>query len=80
MGYFIFSEKEHARYSFRRTLIGFLLGALSGVLVAAAISDLALPEEIIDPRMERACVWPRLEGEMTVVTVHQGRILCWRWR
>jgi hypothetical protein len=39
----------------------------------------AAPAPVIDKRMEGACPWPTLEGEMTIVTVMDSKVRCWRW-
>lgn len=60
----------------RRLILGVSLGAALTLLGSHALAP-AAPEP--DPRMEVACQWPKQEGEMTVVTVLQGKVICWRW-
>ena len=36
-------------------------------------------ERVINPTIESSCKWPRHEGEMTVVTVINQKVICWRW-
>lgn len=60
----------------RRFLVGLLFGIAAGVFAAHAAED----HEVVDPRLEKGCKWPKLEGEMTVTTVYKGELICWRWR
>jgi len=55
------------------------------ILVAVALNLWAsiiwpAAQAVSDPRMESACSWPRVEGAMTVVTVMDGKVVCWKWR
>ena len=63
-----------------RALVSALLGAILGALLYAQAGTARTIQEVVDPRLEKACAWPTLEGEMTVVTVHNDRVLCWRWK
>ena len=68
---------------YRRVYTSIVLGFAFGVTVMLGLYyHLANsePTPVIDPRLEKACKWPTLEGEMTVATVHNDRLLCWRWR
>ena len=67
----------------RRLFGGIALGFALGVTVAIGLyyhMAEAEPKPVLDPRMESACKFPQSEGEMTVVTVHNDRVLCWRWK
>ena len=59
--------------------LGFALGVTASLGLYYHLAD-THPTQVIDPRLEKACAWPTLEGEMTVVTVHNDRVLCWRWQ
>ena len=56
--------------------IAVLLGAVLSFLIYSQFAN----SEIIDPKMESACKFPRNEGEMTVITVMNGKLVCWRWK
>ena len=62
-------------------LRGVLLGLLAAVALGAWGYKLPLEArpDIINVPLEQACAWPRQEGEMTVVTVMNGKLICWRW-
>lgn len=57
-----------------------LTGFLAGALLATATAVHVGSPEVVDPRMEKACTWPRHEGEMTVVAVYKNEIVCWKWK
>ena len=65
---------KHARRL--QSLIAVCLGAVLALLIQSQITK----AEVIDPRMETACKFPRGDGEMTVITVIDGKLTCWRWR
>lgn len=52
------------------------LGAVLALLIVYQVAS----AEVLDPRMESACKMPRYEGEMTVATVINGKLICWRWQ
>ena len=67
----------------RRLFGGIALGFALGVTIALGLYyhlAEAEPKRVEDPRMEAACKFPQSEGEMTVVTVHNDRLICWRWK
>lgn len=65
--------------SIRLRRLGWVLtGFLAGALLATATSLHVAKPEVVDPRMEKACTWPKREGEMTVAAVYKGEIVCWR--
>jgi hypothetical protein len=57
-------------------VIGFILGCAAYDLVLHAL----VAREITDPAFEKACRYPKLEGEMTVVTILNDQLKCWVWR
>lgn len=59
-----------------QSLIAILLGAALSALIYSQFAN----SEIVDARMESACKFPRNEGEMTVITVMNGKLVCWRWQ
>jgi hypothetical protein len=63
------------RYRFGRNLaaLGFVLGFCAAMTIASAARE----PEVIDPRMERACQWPKRHGQAMMVAVIDGKILCW---
>ena len=65
-------------------LVGAALGVAFFALAFAGfnyyLAEAGRAAETIDPRLEQSCVWPRVEGEMTVVAVLNGNLICWRWR
>jgi hypothetical protein len=67
-----------SRASLRLLLLGMLLGVVFGVLAAVAVSFYAAPVEVVDLKLEKACRYPTREGEVTVIAVHNDRMLCWR--
>lgn len=65
----------------RRTrLTHWLFFMLLGVLLGGLVVVQAAPVQVVDERMEVACAMPKLDGEMTVVTVINGKVICWRWQ
>lgn len=56
--------------------IAVLLGAVLSFLIYSQFAN----SEVVDPKMESACKFPRNEGEMTVITVMNGKLVCWRWK
>jgi hypothetical protein len=63
------------RYRFGRNLAA--LGFVLGFLTAAGIVMSAQEPEVIDPRMEQACHWPKRHGQAMMVAVIDGKIHCW---
>lgn len=67
-----------------RFLVGLQLGLGIGILAAlsavGAIYAYAEATRLVDPHMESACKWPVRSGEMTVVTVLDGKLHCWEWK
>lgn len=59
----------HARL-LRRIVLGAMLGAGLTFLATRPTPI------VIDPRMEKACRWPKLEGETTVGIVLNGKLIC----
>ncbi len=59
-----------------QSLIAVLLGIVLTLLVQFVIGD----QVVTDPKMESACKFPRNDGEMTVITVINGKLICWRWK
>lgn len=55
------------------------VGALIGALLMAASAWACWPP-VGEGYASRLCSWPVMEGEMTVVTVLDGKVVCWRWR
>jgi hypothetical protein len=65
---------------YRSGFLGLILGVSASVLAYQNLAPAtAAPTPIIDKRMEVACAWPTLEGEMTIVTIMDGKVRCWRW-
>jgi hypothetical protein len=64
-------EVNHIRT--RWLAIGLLLGMFGFALIAHALAE----PEVIDPRMEKACQWPKRHGQAMMVAVIDGKILCW---
>lgn len=64
----------------RRAAIAAILWAIALSLWSHHIVTWSTPRESIDTRMEAGCRWPALEGEMTVVAVRHGEVICWRFR
>jgi hypothetical protein len=56
------------------------MGVGLGAALAVMVTHWGRAEPVVDPRIEAGCHWPRAEGEMTVVTVLKGEVVCWRWR
>lgn len=56
-----------------------LLFLLLGIVLGGVYAIQAAPEPVVDNRMQAACSWPKHEGEMTVVTVLNGKLVCWRF-
>lgn len=61
-------------YGYRRWAAGILVGAMIGYLAAMPA------QAVIDPRMETACKMPRYEGELTLMLVLEGKLMCWRFK
>ena len=57
-----------------------LIAVLLGIILTLLVQQLIDSREIIDSRMESACKFPRSEGEMTVITVINQKLICWRWQ
>lgn len=56
----------------------FILGCYLGVWFTVAVQHALKPEPpVIDERMEKACRWPRLEGETTIGLVIDGKLRCY---
>ena len=65
---------------YRSSLLGLILGVSASVLMWQILTvATAAPTPVIEKRMEVACQWPTLEGEMTIVTIMDGKVRCWRW-
>ena len=65
---------------YRSSLLGLILGVSGSALAYQAFTHAtAAPPPVIDKRMEMACPWPTLEGEMTIVTILDSKVRCWRW-
>ena len=56
------------------------IAVLLGIILTLLVQQLIDSREIIDSRMESACKFPRSEGEMTVITVINQKLICWRWQ
>ena len=81
MSYAVFSEGDLRARDNRRALVVTLLTlALSASIYLLFKSHTIPPAEATDVRMETACKFPRHEGEFLAVTVHGGRVLCWRYQ
>jgi len=59
-----------------QSVIAVCLGAILSILIYSQFAN----SETVDPKMESACKFPRNEGEMTVITVMNGKLVCWRWK
>jgi hypothetical protein len=59
-----------------QSVIAVSLGAILSFLIYSQFAK----SEVTDPKMESACKFPRNEGEMTVITVMNGKLICWRWQ
>lgn len=75
----------NARTRHRQSAVAVMLGVMLGLSLALSYWLIKqIPEararEGVDFRMEVSCAMPRNEGEMTVVTVHGGKLICWRWK
>ena len=57
-----------------------LIAVLLGIILTLLAQQLIDSREVIDSRMESACKFPRSEGEMTVITVINQKLICWRWQ
>ena len=57
-----------------------LIAVLLGIVLTLLSQQLIDSGEVIDPMMESACKFPRNEGEMTVITVINQKLICWRWK
>ena len=68
--------------SLNRTLRRVVVGIMVGVALSAGVFHVAIKAtpELVDHRLERMCRWPVVEGAMTVVTVLEGKLICWRWQ
>jgi hypothetical protein len=66
---------EQERRSDRRFCLA--LGLIAGFSMCASIVVASAEPEVIDPRMERACQWPKRHGQAMMVAVIDGKILCW---
>ena len=65
----------------KRSAVAAVLLGVAGALWLPPEVNVALKREpITDPQMERGCKWPQHEGEMTIVTVLNGKLHCWRWK
>lgn len=56
-----------------------VLGSLLGGLIVA-VSIVMLKEKELDTRMEKACPFPRVEGEVTFAIIREGKLECWNYR
>lgn len=68
---------ELDRIKLRRWVAGAMLGAAVAI---GAVNALAPAAPVLDPRMERICGWPTLEGEYMWVMVRGGKVDCGRYR
>ena len=80
MTHFAVTEAELTASARRYARVALAIGIVIGVCSAFAASYYADSVAIFDLRMESGCHWPRHEGEMTVVTVLKGEVVCWRWK
>jgi len=74
--YILKSYHDLRQLALRWFIIGATLGALLGIVTTLGVQ----PQEVIDTAMEKACKWPIREGQMTVVTVLNDRVVCWEWK
>ena len=68
------------RIAKRSVLAAVLLGVAMALWLPPEVNVMLKRDPIADPQMERGCKWPQHEGEMTVVTVLNGKLHCWRWK
>jgi hypothetical protein len=54
-----------------------LAGLVTGACLTGAITYASAEPEVIDPRMEKACQWPKRHGQAMMVVVLDGKIHCW---
>ena len=81
MSYAVFTERDlRARDNRRALAVALLTLALSASAYLLIKSHTIPLAEAIDVRMETACKFPRHEGEFLAVTVHSGRVMCWRYQ
>jgi hypothetical protein len=52
-------------------------GLILGFLLCASVVVASAEPEVIDPRMEQACHWPKRHGQAMMVAVIDGKIHCW---
>lgn len=75
MSYYLVSNKTRAYQSLLCLVLALVLFSLC---LYYAYENRVKP--VVDARMELSCAWPKNNGEMTVVTVENGKIKCWRWK
>ena len=78
-GYHIVIDHNTHRHMVVKSLLAALLFTTSIDMLASSIAKAVAGSTIIDERIEQACNWPKQEGEMTVVTVYQRKLVCWNF-